>query len=440
MVDVVLDSADPMVDPERHDGGQHRTITGESAPDDAIQVAEFSSLTEVAAAVDWQRRGVVTAIDDLVTVPLLWPLAHSGNCVLGAYQRGRLVGCAIAVLGLGADRQRQLYPLVSLVADIKRRHQVERRLADQRAGWARKRRIKLARRLPREVLGKVFEPVDRKVEVSVDDSVVTVWICELRTVEQIKAAAEILWVVWSAKDPQQSREVFSVDALWSLARSGNCVLGAHVWDEDQWKMVGCTVGALGMSEKGQDDWEVHLHSHIAGVLKQHRNKNIGYWLKIVQRDWSLRRGIDTIRWTFDPLSRRNAHFNLRKLGATAIGFEPDFYGRMQDGSNGGDFTDRLLVEWKLNSQQVDERIRGQKVDNTADLQFIGEERKYVEVPAHLDALAPDERLQHRFRVREEFEQFLGDGYRVIGINKDEKYVFAPPEPQLAAPGSVSSPE
>ena len=52
-------------------------------------------------------------------------------------------------------------------------------------------------------------------------------------------------------------------------------------------------------------------------------------------------------WTFDPLVRRNAHFNLAVLGATVDEYLVDFYGPLPDAVNAGDESDRLLVVWPV---------------------------------------------------------------------------------------------
>ena len=45
--------------------------------------------------------------------------------------------------------------------------------------------------------------------------------------------------------------------------------------------------------------------------------------------------------------RRNGHFNLQTLGATAVAYLPDFYGVLTDALNGSDPTDRCLVRWDV---------------------------------------------------------------------------------------------
>src|SRR5262249_42274544 len=95
-----------------------------------------------------------------------------------------------------------------------------------------------------------------------------------------------------------------------------------------------------------------LHSHVAGIDERMRGHSVGFALKLHQRAWALLRGVVEIEWTFDPLVRRNAHFNLGKLAADAVEYLPNFYGRMDDGINGADDTDRLLVSWRLGAPEV----------------------------------------------------------------------------------------
>ena len=78
-----------------------------------------------------------------------------------------------------------------------------------------------------------------------------------------------------------------------------------------------------------------------------QSRGVGYALKLHQRAWALHEDVRTITWTSDPLIRRNAWFNLNKLGASVVEYLPEFYGAMRDGINAGDLTDRCLVRWDL---------------------------------------------------------------------------------------------
>jgi predicted GNAT superfamily acetyltransferase len=135
----------------------------------------------------------------------------------------------------------------------------------------------------------------------------------------------------------------------ALAHSGNYVAGA--WAGTQ--LVGASVAVLAWH-----DGSVGLHSHVTGVVSWLRGTHVGLALKLHQRAWALERGIDEIGWSFDPLIRRNAWFNLKKLGAEAVAYEPDFYGSMTDGINAGDMTDRCLVRWALTASDVMARCEG----------------------------------------------------------------------------------
>src|SRR5262249_1536883 len=86
--------------------------------------------------------------------------------------------------------------------------------------------------------------------------------------------------------------------------------------------------------------------------------SIGFALKQHQRAWSLQVGITKVTWTFDPLVRRNAFFNLQKLGADAAHYYENFYGAMTDEINPGDESDRVLIVWDL----ADDRAQRAGVD------------------------------------------------------------------------------
>lgn len=135
------------------------------------------------------------------------------------------------------------------------------------------------------------------------------------------------------------RGTLAPNELRALSFAGNPVHLAT--DEDDGTVVGFSVGFVGWSPL------LHVHSHQAGVVERCRRRGIGYALKLAQRHTCLAHGIDEMRWTFDPLIRRNVTFNLNALGAHAVAFYPDFYGAMADSINAGDASDRLEARWDL---------------------------------------------------------------------------------------------
>ncbi len=132
--------------------------------------------------------------------------------------------------------------------------------------------------------------------------------------------------------------------LQALAFSGNPVhlaLELAAPESDQAVVLGFSIGFLGWSPG------LHVHSHQTAVVPEARRRGIGLALKLAQRETCLAHGITEMRWTFDPLVRRNTAFNLHALGARAVSFHADFYGAMSDTVNAGDRSDRVLAVWDL---------------------------------------------------------------------------------------------
>jgi chorismate synthase len=96
----------------------------------------------------------------------------------------------------------------------------------------------------------------------------------------------------------------------------------------------------------------HFHSDMLAVLPEYQRHGVGIRLKWAQREEALARGVSLMSWTFDPMQARNAHLNLRRLGATAPEFLENFYGITSSSMHHGLPTDRLLVRWELASERV----------------------------------------------------------------------------------------
>ena len=152
---------------------------------------------------------------------------------------------------------------------------------------------------------------------------------------ELGAAADLLADIWGYPPEQYP---ITPEMLRALAHSGNYVSGAWLGDE----LIGVSAGFLGLQ-----GGETHLHSHISGVARRHQGSHVGYAIKQHQRAWALEHEIHVIEWTFDPLVRRNAYFNLTKLGAVVVDYEAAFYGSMRDALNAGEETDRAVARWEL---------------------------------------------------------------------------------------------
>ncbi|MFF0203817.1 GNAT family N-acetyltransferase [Streptomyces sp. NPDC005017] len=153
----------------------------------------------------------------------------------------------------------------------------------------------------------------------------------LHRVEDLEAVARLYAGIWGT-DP--ACPPVSPEIMRALSHAGNYVAGAY----EDGRLVGASVGFFGTPVG------TTLHSHITGTLA---GRGVGLALKLHQRQWALARGLTRITWTYDPLIRRNAHFNLTKLGARPEEYLTDFYGAMDDAVNGGDPSDRVLAAWDL---------------------------------------------------------------------------------------------
>lgn len=167
-----------------------------------------------------------------------------------------------------------------------------------------------------------------------------VQIRELHAPSDLHAAATLLSGIWARRN---GAPLIAPDLLRALSHAGNYVAAAYHDDE----MVGAATGFLGLHHD-----RVGLHSHVLGVRGDLRSRHVGFALKQHQRAWALGRDIDTVTWTFDPLVRRNAYFNLGRLGADAAAYHPNFYGVMEDEFNDGDESDRLVALWTLDGDKA----------------------------------------------------------------------------------------
>jgi chorismate synthase len=165
-----------------------------------------------------------------------------------------------------------------------------------------------------------------------------VQIRELHSVAEMQAAEEIQLQVWGPDIHPHPKEI-----LIPIQHEGGLVAGAFVGPE----LVGMVLGFPTSNPVCQ-------HSQILATLPDWRGLGIGAQMKWFQRTWCLDNGIHTVRWTVDPLRAANAVLNIHQLGGLASTYYVDYYGAMQ-GIDAGVPTDRLMVEWGLDSTRVTER-------------------------------------------------------------------------------------
>ncbi|HWI30417.1 MAG TPA: GNAT family N-acetyltransferase [Microbacterium sp.] len=214
-------------------------------------------------------------------------------------------------------------------------------------------------------------------------------------------ASALLRDVWGG-----DRDAMPAPLMRALAHSGNYVVGLYEGE----RMVGASVAFFEAPAKRA------MHSHITGVHPDLQSHGLGRALKQHQREWALARDVGHISWTFDPLVARNAHFNLRVLGARVTEYLPNQYGPMDDGVNRGDESDRVMVSWALAAPPAPEPPAETVVATVAVPRDIETLRRV----AMADAAA------WRVRVREAFLGHLADGLVVGGFDDSLGYLFVRP--------------
>lgn len=209
--------------------------------------------------------------------------------------------------------------------------------------------------------------------------------------------------VWGTSTP-----IVTVELLVAISHAGGYVAGAF----ESGNAVGASFGFLA-DHHGQRA----LHSHVTGLLPGVQHGGVGRLMKNHQRAWAAERGIDWIVWTFDPLVRRNAWFNIEVIGGHVTEYIVNFYGPMSDSINAHDESDRLVVAWPT-SPDV-ERPTASGVTITT----------HVPTPEDIVVLRrtdPGAAADWRLRVRGELMPLLEAGGVVTGFTRTGEYVVEHP--------------
>lgn len=212
------------------------------------------------------------------------------------------------------------------------------------------------------------------------------------------SAAQLLNQLWPLDpDGPGNARIIEADLLHAFAYTGNYVFGAF----DGANLLGVSIGFFAANHD--------LHSHVTGVLPTVQGRGVGYALKLHQRAWAMTRGIARIRWTFDPLVRRSAWFNIERLGGLPTAFLPDFAGRLAD---------RLLLTWELDSERAHNAIVGSLPLPKGELR--------VATPEDIAALrrtnkSAAEKQAAKFRA--DLTDALAKGFQVTGVGLDGAYVL-----------------
>ncbi|MFE3452159.1 GNAT family N-acetyltransferase [Nonomuraea sp. NPDC059194] len=235
---------------------------------------------------------------------------------------------------------------------------------------------------------------------------------ELHRIDEFAEVFRLFDEIWR---PDPANPPVTVELMRVFSHTGGYVAGAYEGE----RLVGASVGLLAAGNA--------LHSHVTGAEP---GRGIGHALKRHQRAWCAERGIDHITWTFDPLVRRNAHFNLAKLGARPVEYVENFYGAMADAINEGDESDRLVVEWPVKEQEAphvpyEGVVALEEEDGLPVRGQVKGPVALVGTPADIEALRrrdPSAAMAWRLAMREVLGGLMADGGRVTTFTEKGEYV------------------
>jgi predicted GNAT superfamily acetyltransferase len=185
----------------------------------------------------------------------------------------------------------------------------------------------------------------------------------LEDIEDLRRVEALQMEIWG----MPPLDIVPLHHLKAASGAGGAVIGAF---EPDGTMIGFCYGFAAWRDR-----RPLFYSHMAGVKGGRQLQEVGFRLKMAQRDAAIAMGYDHAVWTYDPLQSINARFNLHKLGATTDRYYVNYYGAMTDAVNQGIDSDRFEVDWALRSARVAAAVAG-----------TPEEHRWEQAPRVLEAV------------------------------------------------------
>ena len=222
--------------------------------------------------------------------------------------------------------------------------------------------------------------------------------------EKAHELAQVLSAVWGGAEPIPPDVIIAI-----MHAGGYASLASQIIDGKK-QFVGGSLAIAGNHQR-------KLHSHVTGVIDTATNSGVGRALKDHQWLWAKDNNFSAISWTFDPLVRRNAHFNLIVLGAKVVKYCQNYYGEINDAINAGDQTDRLVVE---------RQVEGLAVAPSGSICVAKDGDLIIPTPVDIVLLRQTDRnaaTRLRLEQRASFESAFANSFSVQGFTHDGSFVL-----------------
>lgn len=191
------------------------------------------------------------------------------------------------------------------------------------------------------------------------------------TAQQLAEASGLYRRVFGYSKPEAS---LNPRLLMAMIANGGSAVGA--WNRDG------DLVAFGYGFPGVTEGEYYFYSQAVVVSDGLQGTGVGRRIKAEQRRVALEQDLHHMRWAFNPVLARNAHFNLSVLGGVGRWFVPDCYG---DGES------RMLIDWNLDAPDLPD-LRPWDTWTQADWSHAAARGGVVAVPVPADKNRADARI------------------------------------------------
>ncbi len=191
---------------------------------------------------------------------------------------------------------------------------------------------------------------------------------ELKSLQDQDSGRKIFDLTWA----MDAGTEITPNLLQAMVHSGAYLSGAFIEN----KIVGAAF-AFPATNNG-----LHLHSHMTAVLDEYRDKGVGYALKVDQWNWAKKQK----------------------------------YGAMPDALNAGDESDRLMVSW---STDIDELKARELITHPKPDDIL------IEIPEDIVVIRSKnqrESMKWRRQVRDQFLAAFEKNGKVVGFSVNNEYV------------------
>lgn len=172
----------------------------------------------------------------------------------------------------------------------------------------------------------------------------TIVVKPLHTLEDLRAAVALQRELLG----ERAHPIWRLPHLLHIQQSGGFLLGARettpqVADAFHGILIDLVAEVDGYPARRTVAW---------GVGSKLRNRGIGLTLRENERRSLQQLGVDLVYWDVDPLSSVELHIALNRLGGIITGYCRDALGSSNDARTPGLATDRVRVEWWIDSPRV----------------------------------------------------------------------------------------